>query len=169
MESSHNENSKSKRTSFRILQGGVISRAAVRQAGTPPSPTMPAGRYIAACESAHKTSKWGRACIEFSFRVVVGEYFGTALAGWLAIDISGHEPELVVMPCPYTEACARVLGDTIAGDDLHWDSVFVGKILEVEARYRITNARSRAPQDGSCRKDDKDFLRVSSILGLGAL
>lgn len=167
---SHIPDPKSKqRFHFKVFRGGGNSKTTIRQTGSSPSPTMPAGRYTVACEAARKVSKWGRAFIEFSFRVIAGDYFGTALPGWIPIHITGEEPDLVVMPCPYTEACARVLGDTGPGDDLHWDSVFVGKILEVEARFRTTDARSRANQDGNSRKDDKDFLRVSSILGLGAL
>lgn len=167
MSKSHTEDPKSK-INLKILRGG--QRVAVRQTGSPPSPTMPAGRYLVTCESARKVTKWGRTFIEFSFRVVSGDYFGTALPGWLAIHLRGEEPDLKVMPCPYTEACARVLGsDTGPGDDLHWGAVFLGKILEVEARYRTTDAKSRNAQDGNSRKDEKDFLRVCSILGVGSL
>jgi hypothetical protein len=101
--------------------------------------------------------------VECSFRVVEGEHFGTALAGWIDIRMVGD----VVMPgCEYTKACERILGHELEPDeDIDPAVILVGKLLSVEARFRLTDGKSRSPQDGRRKKDSKDFLRVCSVLG----
>ena len=159
-----------KKSKLKILSGGRKARAR-DHGGSPPDPTMPASRYVVKIESAKPIKRWRRDRIEFSYRVVKGDYFGTVLPGWLDIEyVPANCEELRISPfCQYFQACVAVLGNVAEGDDIDWNTVFVGKILDVEARYRTTNGKSRAPEDGTIRKDDKDFLRVLFIWGLGKI
>jgi hypothetical protein len=127
------------------------------------SDDMLPGTYSAACEAARIVSKFGKPTVECSFRVIDGEHFGTALPGWFHIKIVGD----CVMPgCQYTKVCELVLGREIEpGDDIDPEAVLVGKKLKVGVRFRATDGKRLSAQDENTRKDGKDFLRVSSVLG----
>ena len=159
---------KSKHKKLRILSGGgKPSNAPLRQLGVAPKDTMPAGAYKAMCEAERIITKWGKSLVECSFRVVEGEYFGTALPGWFDINIINNG----VMPgCQYTKVCEVILGREIEpDDDIDPEAILVGKVLLVEARFKITDGKNRSLLDGSVRKAPTDFLRVCSVLGVESL
>jgi hypothetical protein len=96
-------------------------------------------------------------------RVVEGEHFGTALPGWIDIKLIKNG----VMPgCQYTKVCERILGRELEpGDDIEPESILVDKVLIIETRFRATDGKSRSPEDENRKKDERDFLRVCSVLG----
>jgi hypothetical protein len=128
---------------------------------------MPAGTYTAICEAARIITKWGRPTVECSFRVTEGDHFGTALPGWFNIKIVNN----CVMPgCQYTKICERILGRELEpGDDVDPEVMLVTKVLNVEARFQLTDGKNRILQDGTQKKDERDFLRVCSVLGEAGL
>src|SRR5688572_9069254 len=162
----HNTPVKAK-SRFHLIAGRSAKPERLRQVGVAPSDTMPAGRYKVVCEAARVASKWGKSKVECSFRVVEGEHFGTALPGWLDITVINNGD----MPgCQYITVCERILeSDVEPGDDVDPESILVGKVLIVEARFRLTDGKTRLPQDGTRKKEERDFLRVCSILGIGEL
>jgi hypothetical protein len=158
---------KSKHKKLRILSGGgKPSRTPLRQLGVSPSETMASGPYKVICEAARIASKWGRPVVECAYRVVEGDHFGTALPGWIEIKLINNG----VMPgCQYAKVCELILGRELEpDDDIEPDSILVGKVLLVEARFKLTDGKSRNRLDSTQRKDG-DFLRVCSVLGVGSL
>jgi hypothetical protein len=131
---------------------------------------MPAGRYTVLCECARiEREKWKKPKVEFLHRVVAGEFFGVTLPGWIPIDFWHDDPERQqVGPGSYSETCVRLLGRELElGENLDWEVMFVGKILEVEAGFRCRHPITNQEEDSTRKKGRWDFLRVHSILGLG--
>jgi hypothetical protein len=155
-----------KKANLKFVKGNQSVAPRLRLGGISPSDAMQPGEYKVICEAGRLTSKFGKPVIELAFRVAEGDHFGTYLPGWLPIHIVGG----VVRPCRYIEQCAAVLGREIEpDDDIDPESVFVGKLLLVDVKFRLTNGKTRSPEDQTRKKDEKDFLKVWSVLGVAEL
>jgi hypothetical protein len=133
---------------------------ALKLAGFEPSPQMRPGTYKAMVTSTEIVWKFNRNNARLFFRVLEGEFSGTSLEGWFAIDMVGDE---VKPGCRYHRLCQLACADE-EPTNFHPAHVFKDKVFSVSVRYRRSDGKSRRMEDDSIAKGDSDKLRVGTII-----
>jgi hypothetical protein len=151
---------------LKVVRPKPAKPEALRPPGLEAPHHMPAAEYTVIGESAARTTKWGKPHAEFDFRVLDEEFVGVCLPGWIEIKMHADK---VRRGCRYYKYCTMMLGEDPSCEADFDPRIFVGKIMIVQARYALTNGKSKAKLDDTKLKGTWDYLRVGLILGLAEL
>ncbi len=143
-----------------------MKRLKLVASGSRASDTMTPGNYVIRCRDARIQERGNKTQVVLTFQILEKAWNdGVVLTQWYGLKTTEGE---ISPHTKYGKACEIALGRALeAGYDLDPETVFVGKIFEAEIGYSSTDSDGVSDEGNRVeKKNDRDFLRVHSLLRL---